>query len=283
MKHYLLFVAIFLLAGVCLAADPATRSAGDYVEKVGEVSFVMKAIPAGTFSMGCGIEDEPCADEEWASKAAGQRQRVESVDAFYLAETETTWALYQLCIDAGACPDNEADGGDNGWGKGTRPVIEVSWNQVTESFLPWLNRKTGKSYRLPNEVEWEYAARAGTRTRYSWGHDIDCDQARYGFVSKECGTVASTEPVKSYAPNAWGLYDMHGNVWEFVSDCWRGGPQSRAVGAESPATEALCVEAVLRGGSWLNAPKNLRSSARFKHDRTYRESGDGFRVAHSVR
>ncbi|MBO6573997.1 MAG: formylglycine-generating enzyme family protein [Rhodothermales bacterium] len=250
--------------------QPGSSRPTDYVETVHGVSFTMKAIPGGTFLMGCGLEDEPCADDEWADRAAQQRQTTANVAPFYLAETEATWELYQTCIDAGACPDNDADGGDNGWGKGQRPVIEVSRDDVVNQFLPWLNQLTGRDYRLPSEMEWEYAARAGTTSRFSWGETADCSQARYGYVSGECGGRASTDPVMSFPPNGFGLYDMHGNVWEMVQDCW------------TEDDEATCVEFVLRGGSWLNAPVNLRSAARFHHDRSYRESGDGFRLAHDT-
>ncbi|MEM8601135.1 MAG: SUMF1/EgtB/PvdO family nonheme iron enzyme [Bacteroidota bacterium] len=262
-------------------AEPG-HTESDYTEVVEGVPFVMKAIPAGSFQQGCGEADEPCAEEEWVDHAADVRQRTVPVRAFYLAETETTWALYQRCIDAGACPDNTADGGDNGWGKGTRPAIEVSWDDVSTAFLPWLNRATGRAYRLPTEAEWAYAARAGATTRYAWGDEPDCSKARYGFVSDDCGRPTSTVPVKSYPPNAFGLYDMHGNVWEYVADCWQPGyGETRAVPSTPFGAEA-CREYVLRGGSWLNAPHNVRAAARFRHDRTYRESGDGFRLAHDV-
>ncbi|MEO0557106.1 MAG: formylglycine-generating enzyme family protein [Bacteroidota bacterium] len=244
--------------------------AGDYAETVRGVSFTMKAIPGGTFDMGCGIGDEPCTDDEWADAAAEQRQRTVAVEPFYLAETEMTWALYQTCIDDGVCATNDADGGDNGWGKGNRPVIEVSWNEFTEVFLPWLNAETDRTYRLPTEAEWEYAARAGNTTRYAWSDTIDCTQARYGYMTDDCGAPNSTVPVKTYAPNAFGLYDMHGNVWEFVQDCWSDDP------------ETACIEFVLRGGSWLNGPDEVRSAVRARHERTYRESGDGFRLAHDA-
>ena len=239
----------------------------DFTEELGEVSFVMKAIPGGVFVMGCGSEDEPCSNEEETDKSAGSGQREVAIESFYLAETEMTWAVYQQCIDAGACHDNGPDGGDNGWGKGDRPVIEVSWNDVTQHFLPWLNGVTGRTYRLPTEAEWEYAARAGTTTKYSWGNNITCSQARYGFQVDQCGKQFGTVPVKSFPPNAFGLYEMHGNVWEFVQDCW---------------DRKTCQETVLRGGSWLNEPLFLGSAARYRHDRTYRESGDGFRLAHDM-
>lgn len=269
-------LSLVLFGSLALSVAPVSQPASDYTEQVANVSFVMKAIPGGTFMMGCGEADEPCADEEWADKAADTRQQEVHVAPFYLAETETTWALYQKCIDAGACAANDMDGGDNGWGKDMRPVIEISWNEIVGAFIPWLNAETGQTYRLPTEAEWAYAARAGSTTRYSWGDTIDCSKARYGYMSQECGTRAATEPVKSYPPNAFGLYDMHGNVWEFVQDCWSDAPQA------SPPTNASCTEFVLRGGSWLNAPEDVRVAMRARHERTYRESGDGFRLAHDM-
>lgn len=146
-------------------------------------------------------------------------------------------------------------------------VGRVSWNEVVQDFVPWLNQETGRNYRLPTEAEWEYAARAGTTTKYSWGNEIDCSQARYGFHVDQYGKANGTLPVKSFKPNGLGLYDMHGNVWEFVQDYW---------------DEGECNEIVLRGGSWLNEPLYLGSAARYRHDRTYRESGDGFRLAHDM-
>ncbi len=246
--------------------SPAMDATEDYTEEMGAVRFVMKEIPGGTFMAGCGLEDEPCSNEERIDKSAGKSQREVVVAPFYMAETEMTWSVYQQCIDAGACLNSDGVGGDNGWGKGDRPVIEVSWDEVTQVFIPWLNEKTGRNYRLPTEDEWEYAARAGTITRFSWGNEIDCSFARYGFHVDQCGKSPGTLPVKSFAPNAFGLYDMHGNVWEFVQDCW----------------DDTCQEIVLRGGSWLNEPMYLASAARYRHDRTYRESGDGFRLAHDI-
>jgi len=205
----------FLISG-----EASPHLSDDFTESINNVRFMMKAIPAGTFMMGCGSEDEPCSDEEWVDKSKGIKQLQVTVESFYLAETEATWSLYQQCIEDDGCPNNDSDGGDNGWGKGNRPVIEVSWNDVTQKFIPWLNRKTKKNYRLPTEVEWAYAARAGTTTKYSWGNNIECSKARYGYVSGECGKQLSTDPVKSFQPNAFGLYDMHGNVWEYVQDCW---------------------------------------------------------------
>jgi formylglycine-generating enzyme required for sulfatase activity len=273
----LTLVPALLVAGVVLIAIKRANAPRDYTESVDGVSFTLKAIPGGPFMMGCGLQEEPCRRDEWGERRRRLRQVRVSVAPFYLAETETTWALYQRCIDAGACPDNRGDGGDNGWGAGSRPVIEVSWNEITGAFLPWLNGKTGKRYRLPTEAEWEYAARAGSIGRYSWGSRIDCGKARYGYSSGECGRQMGTAPVRSFPPNELGLYDMYGNVWEFVADCWDGPPSPG-----STAANGECQEFVLRGGSWLNEGAELRASNRFRHDRRFRESGDGFRLARDV-
>ena len=166
---------------------------------------------------------------------------------------------------------------DEGWGRGDRPVINVSW-QDAQSYVSWLSRETGEDYRLPSEAEWEYAARAGSTTKYSWGNEIgrnraNCERGRCG------DSYRNTAPVGSFGANAFGLHEMHGNVWEWVEDCWN----SSYEGAPSNGSAWLrgkCEERVVRGGSWDNAPRLLRSAMRYRGnagDRDY--SGVGFRVA----
>ncbi|MFK7846389.1 MAG: formylglycine-generating enzyme family protein [Rhodothermales bacterium] len=276
-KYGLLIILVGVLTGFVLLHESDLKR--DYSEQVRGASFVMKEIPGGVFMMGCGLEDEPCANEEGIDKSGGKSLRQVVIEPFYLAESEMTWEVYERCIDAGVCRPNDEDGGDNGLGKADLPVIEVSWNEVTQDFIPWLNQETGRSYRLPTEAEWEYAARAGTTTRYSWGNEITCAHARYGYHVDQCGKQFGSLPVKSFSPNAFGLFDMHGNVWEFVQDCWSNGLTNNALEGLEPGE---CKEIVLRGGSWLNEPLFLGSASRYRHDRTYRESGDGFRLAHDL-
>ena len=117
-RPYILSVALFASI-LCLNND--SSAGGDITETVNGVTFVRKVVPSGEFMMGCGLADELCLDEEWADRTQGVRQGRVSVESFFLAETETTWDLYQLCIDNGTCADNSGDGEDNGWGKSSRP------------------------------------------------------------------------------------------------------------------------------------------------------------------
>jgi len=255
---------------------------------VGNTSFTMKAIPAGSFMMGC-VSGEDCGRNEKPVHKV-------TLKAFSMMETEVTWSLYQQCIGSGNCESNKKEGGDEGWGKGNRPVINVSFNDITEDFIPWLNKKLNKKaeqgFSLPSEAQWEYAARAGSKnkTKYSWGNDIDCTKAQYDggknsscYYKKANGKLRGTAPVKSFQPNQFGLYDMHGNVWEWTQDCWnasyKGAPTNGAAWLSGG-----CVRRVLRGGSWFYKPYILRSAFRYgSYSRTNRGLDNGFRLVLSFR
>ncbi len=163
---------------------------------------------------------------------------------------------------------------DEGWGRGRRPVINVSW-QDAQAYVRWLGEMTGQPYRLLSEAEWEYAARAGTTTRYVFGEDISAEQANFHF------DVRQTTEVASYPANARGLHDMHGNVWEWVEDCWNDSYQGAPVNG-SAWTTGDCSRRVLRGGSWYVGPEYLRSADRIRNNPDNRGSVVGFRVARTL-
>ena len=170
-----------------------------------------------------------------------------------MGKTEVTFAEWDRCEAAGVCL--HAD--DSGWGRGNRPVINVSWNDV-QTYINWLNGKTGK-YRLPSEAEWEYAVRGGYNNRlYSWGHEIGKNNANCDGCGSEWDNK-QTAPVGSFAANPYGLYDMHGNAWEWCQDkyhdTYQGAPTDGSAweSGDSP-------NRVLRGGSWANYAQSLRSA-----------------------
>lgn len=183
---------------------------------------------------------------------------------FEVGRTEVTFAQWDACVAAGGC--NGYRPGDQGWGRGNRPVINVNWNDA-QAFVQWLSQRTGQRYRLLTSAEWETGARAGTTTNYSWGDSEPvCDQsARNGANFRSC-TDERTRSVGSFQPNAFGLYDVHGNVWEWVEDCFN----------------SSCTHRVLRGGTWSSYPYGLRSADRNGGNLTYRSDSIGFRLARTV-
>ena len=238
-----------------------------------KVYTTMLSIPGGRFDMG----------GDGHSKVEQPKHSV-SVESFQLGETEVTWDQFQACIDAGFCPNNISD---QGWGKGNRPVINVSWNEV-QTYIRWLNQETGQRFRLPSEAEWEYSARAGSPDNYSWGEEVGSNRAN----CDGCGSQwddKKTAPVASFSANAYGLFDMHGNVWEWVQDCWhdnyRGAPSDgsawqREEGTSEEGSEDACGRRVLRGGSWHNVKGYLRSASRSADGVANRYFNFGFRLAH---
>ena len=198
---------------------------------------------------------------------------------------EVTFADYDRFADVDSRRTWPAD---RGWGRGRRPVINVS-QEDAKVYAAWLSAQTGKPYRLPSESEWEYAARAGTSTRYSWGDGITHEDANYG-KGECCDGWASgrdkwvnTAPVGSFEPNAFGLYDMHGNVYEWVEDCWHDNYKGAPI--DGSARTSGCganVRAVLRGGSWDSDPRYLRSAFRLRDMPSYRIDNYGFRLVQDL-
>jgi formylglycine-generating enzyme required for sulfatase activity len=154
----------------------------------------------------------------------------------------------------------------------TAPVANINWNDA-KRFVNRLSEKTGKRYRLLSEAEWEYVSRAGTTTRYYWGDDFDGNKVAY---------VGSTDPVGSYDANAFGLYDMFGNVWEWVEDCWHVNFRGAPTNGSAWLRDGDCSRRVIRGGSWSSPRRDLRATYRFRYGAGNRNSSGGFRVARTL-
>ncbi len=224
----------------------------------------MVVIPAGEFLMG-----SPAGEGQYVDEAP---QHTVKLKSFALGQTEVTQKQWRQVM-GGDPPELYFKGCDD------CPVESVSWNDI-QKFLKKLNGKTGKRYRLPSESEWEYAARAGTTTAFGTGNTITAEQAN--FDAGQGNGRGEPVLVGSFKPNAFGLYDMHGNVWEWVEDCWHsdytGAPQN------GRAWVGRCTEdnRVLRGGSWISLAEYLRSAVRSRSPLFNRHRGFGFRVARTL-
>lgn len=164
---------------------------------------------------------------------------------------------------------------DAGWGRGRRPVINVSWDDV-QAYIKWLNDKTGRTYRLPTEAEWEYACRSGTETAYSFGNSISKQQAQ--FSEGRWGSAKHSVEVGSFPPNDFGLYDMHGNVYEWVQDRYGDYKNSPQTDPQRRNT----AWRVSRGGCWYNHGVHMRSASRHDNSPDLRRPNFGFRLARDL-
>jgi len=222
----------------------------------------MVVIPPGQFRMG----DLHGGGMYWEKPVLDVR-----IDySFAVGKYELTFAEWDACESGGGCDKYRLIDWD--WGRGNRPAINMSWNDAKE-YLTWLNQKTGLEYRLLSESEWEYVARGGTATQYSWGNSIGSGNANCSGCGSKWDTV-KTSPVGSFQPNGFGLFDVHGNMWEWVEDCWHDSYSDTAGGE--------CRGRVLRGGSFVSGPRNLRAAARSWDPADYRLVSSGFRVARTL-
>lgn len=169
---------------------------------------------------------------------------------------------------------------DEGWGRGPRPVINVEWSDI-QAFIAWLNQGTGRRFRLPSEAEWEYAARAGTRTAYWWGDEPDSNQANTATNGGR-DVWHFSSPVGSFPANPFGLYDMHGDVWQFVADC-RHLTYVQAPIDGSAWLDGDCDSRVVRGGYYGSLKLGMRSNSRGAAGERFHSMGLGFRLAESIR
>jgi formylglycine-generating enzyme required for sulfatase activity len=217
----------------------------------------MVVVPAGAFMMGSPASELGRRNEE------GPQRKVVFANPFAVGKFEVTFDEWDACVSDGGCHGIKPP--DQGWGRGRQPVINVSWGEA-QSYVAWLATKTGKSYRLLSEAEREYVTRAGTTTPFWWGSSISTNQANYnGHYTYGNGVTgeyrARTIPVDSFAPNPWGLYQVHGNIWDLTDDCYHDSYQGAPTDG-SAWTSVDCPYHIIRGGSYDFDPVNLRSAAR---------------------
>ncbi|MBN3817066.1 formylglycine-generating enzyme family protein, partial [Paraburkholderia sp. Se-20369] len=227
---------------------------------------VMLPVNPGAFTMGSDTGDS-------SEKPA---HRVTLGHAFALAKYLVSVAQWNACRDAGACPRLPGDSNTIP----NAPARDLSWDDA-QLYVKWLSKVSGKSYRLPTEAEWEFAARGGTSTRYWWGNEMRTGNAN----CKDCGQPWRADApanVGSFAANPFGFYDMAGGVWEWVSDCWHNSYRN-APGDGRSWDEPNCQVRVIRGGSWRDGAGYMPASTRFKYDSSVRYSANGFRVARDMK
>jgi len=227
----------------------------------------MVVIPAGEFMMG----------SEQGDKDEKPVHRVAIGKPFAVGRFSVTFDEWDGCIAHGGCTYRP---GDNGWERERHPVIKVSWHDLKE-YLAWLSKQTGKTYRLLTEAEWEYAARAGTTTSYPWGEKIgkgnaNCDGCGSQWENKE------TARVGSFKPNAFGLYEMHGNVWQWVEDCYHNTYQDAPADGSAWIQDCDDGSRVRRGGSWNSLADLSRSPHRNRYPARGRFDILGFRVGRTL-
>lgn len=282
-KFYLFAAAPVARPGVTPAVDlrqtpvqvltptPALRP-GQVVKDCAECPELV-VIPEGEFVMGSPDSEPGRHDDE------GPQRRVR-VGAFLAGKYEVTFGEWEACVSAGGCNQRPED---QGWGRGRRPVINVSWNDA-QGYVQWLSGRTGKAYRLLSEAEWEYVARAGTTTPFWTGQTISAIRANFdgsqGYNGSDPGeNRQNTAAVGSFDANAFGLHDTAGNVWEWTQDVWH----DEYIAAPSDGSAWLAggdqARRVLRGGAWSTIMWHLRSANRNWDRPDIRDSVTGFRIA----
>jgi formylglycine-generating enzyme required for sulfatase activity len=277
-------LTIGILAGLSLALHLSTASAqpasggnpgpGDTFSECRNCPEMI-VLPAGSYAMGSPEDEALRRDNETLHTITFAR-------SFAIATTPVTWDQWEACVRDGHCdgiavetaltslPNGEPNPDFTDFGRGTRPVVGVSWYDA-QAFVGWLNAKTGEddAYRLPSEAEWEYAARGGTGTAFPWGSELDYDYGNFGTDGEGLGGkaegrdvwLAETSPVASFPPNAFGVYDMHGNIFEWTEDCYEA-DRTDAPADGSANKQGNCANRVFRSGTFLSNPYMQRSARR---------------------
>jgi len=225
----------------------------------------MVVVPAGLYVMGSKLDKTEMPPRIMRFKKP-----------FAIGRFETLHAEWQARVDAGGCthkPD------DHNWGTNRMPVMNVNHDMV-HGFADWLSKTTGHKYRLPSEAEWEYAAKAGSKSNYWFGDLVGENQVN----CRKCGSPWSgigNAPVGSFKPNPWGLYDMNGNAYEWVEDCWHENYQGAPKGPEA-WVDGKCQFRVIRGGSWYYYSRMSRAANRQKNPGAVKSYWLSFRLVREL-
>jgi len=229
----------------------------------------MVKIPAGSFAMGSDT-----------GRSSEQPVHAVTMNAFEIGKYEVTFDQFDAYTNAMASENID----DSGWNRGGKPVVNVSWDMI-QDYIIWLNSKTGKEYRLPNESEWEYAARAGSTEDFSIAADqsVLCDHGNIADDAELCEDGHKfTAEVGKYAGNAWGVHDMYGNVREWTDDCWHSNYVGAPANGRSWKTNGDCEKRIVRGGAWYSRAPMQSLSVRNKMRTSSKGNGTGFRLARSL-
>jgi formylglycine-generating enzyme required for sulfatase activity/uncharacterized caspase-like protein len=257
----------------------------------------MLVVPAGSFTMGSPESERVPVAAAYTKYAIvprtlttttplsseGPQHQITIARPFAAGKFAVTFDEWDACVDDGGC--NGYRPSDQGWGRGSRPVVNVNWDDA-RAYVMWLSRKTGKGYRLLSEAEWEYIARATTTTPYWWGSSFSTDQANYNgtrtYADQPTGeNRQKTLPVASFSPNPWGFYQVHGNSYDWTEDCFHD-DYFGAPGDGSAWTGENCKGHVVRGGAWSSAPWMLRCVYRAWFPTDFRSANHGFRLARTL-
>lgn len=253
---------------------PALKPGDTFSDELdsGEYGPEMVVIPAGRFRMGC--SSESCWSGEFPA------HDVVIPQDFAVSKYEVTYDDWDRCMMGGGCGINQRQ--LSGWteGEGDLPMTGNRWGDARD-YAVWLSARTGQAYRLLSEAEWEYVARAGSDTAYSWGAEMEADRAHCDSCGSPWEHLHGTVPVGSFEPNAFGVYDMHGNVWEWVADCWNDS-YDNAPADGSAWQRGDCRRHVLRSGSWYSSPEYVRSAHRRSWGDSFYLPDQGFRVGRTL-
>ena len=269
--HIIFVSLIFSISLVSSPLDAGELNSGDKIKDCEECPELV-VVPPGSFLMG-GLNN--------GSMEPSREQPVHKVTIIYsfaVGKYEVTSAQWKACVDDGGCSNNTSPE-VNKQNRANHPVVRVTWRDAKE-FTSWLKQKTGKDYRLLSEAEWEYMARAGISTIFPWGNLPSNENARFDSDS--------TVPVGSYKPNSFGVYDVIGNVWEWVEDCWHSNYVDAPTNGKAwrKSGRHNCNRRVIRGGGYFYGSNIVRLSYRRSHSvvgSTERsDEQTGFRIARSI-